>query len=77
MRNISNASPLYIVLALFAFYLILKWTCRLIFGLLDYAILIGLIAGVIWYCRLPEYKKKHLHEKAKSGIKYIAKKLGI
>lgn len=75
--NTNDCSPLYIVLGLFALYLILKWTCRLIFGLLDYAILIGLVAAVIWYLRLPKYKRQQLHERIKTDIKSIGQKLGI
>lgn len=73
MRNINNISPLYMVLGLFAIYLILKWTCRLLFGVLDYVV----IMAVIGYVRLPEYKKYNLHEHAKSSIKYVCQKLGI
>ena len=58
--NTNNRLPLYIVLGLFAISLILKWTCRLIFGLLDYAIFIGLTVAVVWYIRLPKYRRQHL-----------------
>lgn len=75
--NTNKYSPLYIVLGLFALYLILKWTCRLIFGLLDYAFLIGLIAVVIWYFRLPKYRKQQLHGQIKANIKSIGQKLGL
>lgn len=75
--NINNRSPLYIVLGLFALYLILKWTCRLIFGLLDYAILIGVVAVVIWYFRLPKYRRQQLHGRIKTNIKSIGQKLGL
>ena len=75
--NTNNRSPLYIVLGLFAIYLILKWTCRLIFGLLDYAICIGLIAAVVWYIRLPKYRRRQLQEHIKARINYIGQKLGM
>ena len=75
--NTNNRSPLYIVLGLFAIYLILKWTCRLIFGLLDYAIFIGLIAAVVWYIRLPKYRRQQLQERIKARINYIGQKLGM
>lgn len=60
MMSSNKYSPLYIVLGLFAMYLILKWTCRLIFGLLDYAIFIGITVAVVWYIRLPKYRRQHL-----------------
>ena len=64
--------PIIIVIALFAIYLIIKWTCRL----LDYAIFLGMIGAVVWYIRLPQYKKHQLQEHVKTRIKFIGKKLG-
>lgn len=77
MKNTDKRSLLYVVLGLFAVYLIIKWICRLIFGLLDYAIMLALIAAVIWYIRLPGYKKRLLLERAKSSIKYIGRKFDM
>lgn len=77
MQSTGKLFPLYIVLGLVALYLILKWTCRLIFGLLDYAILIGLVVAVVWYIRLPKHKKYMFHRRIKSSIKYIGQKLGL
>lgn len=75
--NTNNRLPLYIVLGLFAVYLILKWTCRLIFGLLDYVIFIGLAVAVVWYIRLPKYKKQQLQERIKARINSIGQKPGL
>ena len=75
--NTNNRLPLYIVLGLFAIYLILKWTCRLIFGLLDYAIFIGFTVGVVWYIRLPKYRRQQLQERIKARFYYIGQKLGL
>ncbi len=75
--NTNNRLHLYIVLGLFAIYLILKWTCRLIFGLLDYAIFIGFTVAVVWYIRLPKYKRQQLQECIKARINYIGQKLGM
>ena len=77
MMSSNKYSPLYIVLGLFAIYLILKWTCRLIFGLLDYAIFIGLTVAVVWYIRLPKYRRQQLQERIKTKISYIGQKLGM
>ena len=68
---------LLITVSLFAVYLILKWTCRLLFGLLDYALLIGLIAVVVWYVRLPLERKKELQERIKANIKAIGQRFDI
>jgi len=67
--------PILIVAGLFAIALILKWSCRLIFGLLDYALLIGMIAAVIWYIRLSDQRKKGLKLWAKNNVKIIVEKL--
>lgn len=75
--NINKISPIYIVIGLFAIYLILKWTCRLIFGLLDYVILFSIIAAVIWFIKLPKHKKRLLRNQAVSSIKSISRKLGL
>ncbi|MBD5387354.1 hypothetical protein HDR70_05660 [bacterium] len=69
--NTNNRLLLYIVLGLFAFYLILKWTCRLIFDLLDYALLIVIIGGIIWYLKLPTSRKAELRYKATALIKKL------
>lgn len=66
-----------IAVSLFAVYLILKWTCRLLFGLLDYALLIGLIAVVVWYVRLPLERKKELQERVKANLKAIGQRFDI
>lgn len=68
---------LLITVSLFAVYLILKWTCRLLFGLLDYALLIGLIAVVVWYVRLPLERKKELQERIKANLKAIGQRFDI
>lgn len=68
---------LLITVSLFAVYLILKWTCRLLFGLLDYALLIGLIVAVVWYVRLPLERKKELQERIKANIKAIGQRFDI
>ena len=73
----NNNLPLYGLLGVFAIYQILKWSCRLIFGLLDYAMLIGAIGGIIWYLRLPAYRKCQLLERIKNNIKSISRKLGL
>ncbi len=70
-------SLLYIALILFAIYLIIKWTGRLILGILDYALFFAMIAAVIWYIRLPYERKKILQKQIKSNIKLLSKKLGI
>lgn len=67
----SRFSPLYIVLALFALYLIIKWSCRLIFGLLDYALLISIICAVVWYIKLPVSKRKQINNKVRARINSI------
>lgn len=67
----SRYSPVYVVVGLLAVYLIIKWTCRLIFGLLDYALLIGIIVGVVWYIRLPREKRARLNNKVKARINSI------
>lgn len=57
----SRFTPLFVVLALFALYLTIKWTCRLIFGLLDYVLLIGFFAllfGISSYRRLKGHNSK-------------------
>ena len=69
--NTNNRLLLYIVFGLFAIYLILKWTCRLIFGLLDYAILFAIIGGIIWYFKLPTSRKAELRYKATALIKKL------
>lgn len=77
MKSTDKLLPLYILLGLFALYLILKWTCRLLFGLLDYAILIGLAMAVVWYIRLPKHKKYLFYRRIKSSIRHIGQKLGL
>lgn len=77
MMNTNNRwwhSPLYLILALFGIYLILKWTCRLLFGLLDYAVLLGLIVGIVWYLWLPQNRKLQLRQKIVDRIKAIAQR---
>ncbi len=71
MMNTNKRLVLYIVLGLFAIYLILKWTFRLIFGLLNYAIFIGLVVAVVCYIRLPRHKKQQLQERIKARISFI------
>lgn len=66
---------LLVVVILLVVYIILKWTYRLIFGLLDYALLIGMIAGIAWYMRLSRNRKKALHRKIKAFIKSITQAL--
>lgn len=62
---------LYVVLGLFAIYLIIKWTCRLIFGLFDYLILFGVILAIIWYVRLPKERREYLRRQIKARIESI------
>lgn len=71
----KKSSPIILVAGLFAVYLILKWTCRLLFGVLDYAILIGIVMAVIWYIRLPKNKKFELWGRITSSIRYLGQKL--
>lgn len=67
MSTNNRTYSLWLVVAgLFAAYLILKWTCRLIFGLLDYAIFVAMIVAVGWYLNLPTDRRKALHRKVKS-----------
>ncbi|MBD5189739.1 MAG: hypothetical protein HDS95_05615 [Bacteroidales bacterium] len=67
----KNFGSLWIIALLFFSYLILKWTCRLIFGLLDYALLIVIIGGIIWYLKLPTSRKAELRYKATALIKKL------
>lgn len=71
----KKSSPIILVAGLFAVYLILKWTCRLLFGVLDYAILIGIVMAVIWYIRLPKNKKFELWGRITSSIRCLGQKL--
>lgn len=71
----KKSSPIILVAGLFAVYLILKWTCRLLFGVLDYAILIGIVMAVIWYIRLPKNKKFELWGRITSSIRCLGHKL--
>ncbi len=66
-----NTNLLYVVLGLFAIYLIIKWTCRLIFGLFDYLIIFVVILAVIWYVRLPKEQKETLRQQIKDKIESI------
>lgn len=75
--NTNNRTAIILVLILFALYLILKWTCRLIFGLLDYAILIGLLTAVISFLMLPKHRKQQLIANINARIKAIGNKLGM
>ena len=78
MMNSNKTFTIVIcIIGLFAVYLTLKWTCRLLFGLLDYALLIGLIVAVVWYVRLPLERKKELQERIKANIKAIGQRLDI
>lgn len=65
------------VLALFAIAAILKWTYRLVFGLLDYGLIIGIVFGVVWYSRLPAVRKRQLQTKVKAKLKSIGQRFGI
>ncbi len=71
MNTNSRFTPLFVVLALFALYLTIKWTCRLIFGLLDYALLIGFLCAIVWYIKLPETKRTQFKNTIKVRIKSI------
>lgn len=71
MNTNNRPSLLYVVLGLFALYLIIKWTCRLIFGLLDYGLLIGLICAAVWYFKQPQEKRARLNEKVRARIDSI------
>lgn len=72
MMNTNNRfSLLYLALALFALYLAIKWTCRLIFGLFDYALLIGAICAVVWYLKLPVAKRKQINNNVKARLNSI------
>lgn len=71
MSITKTYNPLFIVCGLFAIYLILKWTCKFIFGLLDYALLIAAIIAIVAYIKMPAHKKKALHQKVKSFFESI------
>lgn len=71
MNTNSRFSLLYLVLSLFALYLIIKWTCRLIFGLLDYAVLICIFCAVVWYFKLPVAKRTQIKDTVKTRINSI------
>lgn len=71
MKTNSRFHLPYLVLALFAFYLIIKWTCRLIFGMLDYALLLAIICAAVWHLKLPVAKRKQIYNTVKSRINSI------
>lgn len=77
----QGRSSIILVAGLFAVYLILKWVGRLLFGLLDYAILIAIVVAIFWYVRLPSYRKAEVQRRiitdVKTGIKAIGQKLGL
>lgn len=71
-QNISNGYGILIaVLALFAIALIVKWTARLILGVLDYAFLFLVIGSAIWFFTTPPAKRRLLLD----GIKMKLSKL--
>ena len=57
--------PILLVATLLAAYLVLKWTCRLIFGLLEYGLVVILIICGIWYVSLPIPRRKEINNKVK------------
>lgn len=67
--------PILIIAGLIAIYLILKWTCKLLYGLLDYTILIVSILGIVYFFRLPDKRKKELPTRIKTTLKLIWQKL--
>lgn len=68
-----NKNLILIVGGLFAVYFIIKWTCRLLFGLLDYALLIVVILGIVWYLQLPPYRKRELQDRTKQLVQSLFK----
>lgn len=73
----STSKALSIIGILFALYLVLKWTCHLLFGLFDYIIIIGIIILIVWYLQLPLARKQELSIRAKENLKALSQKLGI
>ncbi len=66
MSSNNKYFSIWICACLFGVYLILKWTCKLIFGLLDYAIFFFLIIGVVRYLTMPTPRRKAINQKIKS-----------
>lgn len=73
----NPSRPLLFVIALFAIYLIIKWTSRLLFGLFDYALMILIGIAIVYYLRLPIARRKQLHQKLQNSVKAIANTLGM
>lgn len=73
----NSSRSLLFVAALFAVYLIIKWTSRLLFGLIDYAFMILFLIAIVYYLKLPLVRRKQLHLKLKNSVTAIAKTLGM
>lgn len=77
MKNTNNrwwCKPLYLILTLFGFYLVLKWTCRLLFGLMDNALLVGVVVGIVWYLRLPYNRKQQMRFEIRDRVRYFIRR---
>lgn len=49
----------------------------MIFGLFDYALLIGIIVGLVYYVRLPYQRKKDLKRRIERFLEMITQSLGF